>query len=190
MNARIWILLGVTIVLGACYVLFNTEWLQPDPIQIQAQVRDISARASLESPRRLSREEREARKSEARSRAQRGDKTSAPTESGRFEGVYPVVFALDGEYRLTAIRVIEDQPSVPGRAPLIVWQLNTSSNSAPTKALLYGKTPRGMKLKDERNKPARLQPGVVYRLEVQAGRYKGATTFQTKETVPPDAPAG
>lgn len=189
MNTKNWILLGVAVVLGACYAIFNTEWLRPDPIQIQAQVREISGRASLES-RRVPREEREGRKAQAQDRKQRGGKAPAPSETGKFDGVYPVVFALDGEYRLTSVRVIEDQPSVPGHAPLIVWQLNSTSNSAPTKALLYGKTPRGMKLKDERNKPARLLPGTVYRLEVQAGRYQGKTTFQTKEIVPPDAPAG
>ncbi len=184
MNTKNWILLGVAVVLGACYALFNTEWLRPDPIQIQAQVREITGRASLES-RRIP---RESRKAEAQNRNRGGGQAQA-SESGKFDGVYPVVFALDGEYRLTSVRVIEDQPSVPGHAPLIVWQVNTTSNSTPTKALLYGKTPRGMKLKDDRNKPARLLPGTVYRLEVQAGRYQGQTTFQTKETVPPEAAA-
>ncbi len=201
MNRKLWIALGITVALGFCYVVFNTEWLKPDPIQIQAQVREVSARASLErrtpTPKVVFDEsklpkdpaEREKAIKELRAAARR-ERTSSeaasgtPMATGKFEGVYPVVFALDGEYKLTAIRVIEDTPSQPGGAPLIVWQVDTTSNSVPTKALIYGRTPRGMKLKDERNKPAKLLPGTTYRLEVKAGRYEGRTTFQTKETVP------
>ena len=188
MNPKSWILLGVTVVLGICYVVFNTEWLNPDPIQIQAQVREISGRASLE-PRsaRPSRGTNNATRGEA-AKARKLEAAAAVAESGKFNGMYPVVFALDGEYQLTSVLVIEDTPSVPGKGALIVWQLTTSSNSVPTKALLYGKTPRGMQLKDDRNKAAKLKPGVTYRLEVRAGRYKGQTTFQAKENTPVDAP--
>lgn len=189
MNPKSWILFGLTVVLGICYVVFNTEWLNPDPIQIQAQVREISARANLEP--RSARQPRTTN-TQARAEAAKARKLEAAAaiaESGKFDGIYPVVFALDGEYRLTAVRVIEETPSVAGSGALIVWQLTSASNSVPTKALLYGKTPRGMHLKDERNKPAKLKPGVTYRLEVQAGRYKGQTTFQAKENTPVDAPA-
>lgn len=203
MNRNLWILFGITVALGCCYVVFNTEWLKPDPIQIQAQVREVSARASLErrvaTPKVVIDEsqlpkdpvEREKAIKELRATARR-ERNSAeassgtPMATGKFEGVYPVVFALDGEYKLTAIRVIEETASKPGAAPLIVWQVDTTSNSVPTKALIYGRTPRGMKLKDERNKPAKLLPGTTYRLEVKAGRYEGRTTFQTKETVSAD----
>ena len=189
MNSKSWILLGVTVVLGICYVVFNTEWLNPDPIQIQAQVREISPRANLEP-----RSARPPRTTNTQARAEAAkvrklEAAAAVAESGKFDGIYPVVFALDGEYRLTSVRVIEDTPSVSGSGALIVWQLTTSSNSVPTKALQYGKTPRGMHLKDDRNKAAKLKPGVTYRLEVQAGRYKGQTKFQAKETTPVDAPA-
>jgi hypothetical protein len=201
MNRNLWILFGITVALGCCYVVFNTEWLKPDPIQIQAQVREVSARASLErrvpAPKVVIDEsklpkdpaEREKALKQARAAARR-ERTSAesasgtPMATGKFDGVYPVVFALDGEYKLTSIRVIEDSPSKTGGAPLIVWQVDTTSNSVPTKAIIYGRTPRGMKLKDERNKPAKLLPGTTYRLVVRAGRYEGRTTFQTKETVP------
>ena len=200
MNRNLWILFGITVALGCCYVVFNTEWLKPDPIQIQAQVREVSARASLERrvatpkvtidesklPKDPAEREKAIKELRAAARRERNSaqaSSGTPMATGKFEGVYPVVFALDGEYKLTAIRVIEDAPSKPGAAPLIVWQVDTTSNSVPTKALIYGRTPRGMKLKDERNKPAKLLPGTTYRLEVKAGRYEGRTTFQTKETV-------
>ena len=201
MNRNIWIVFGITVGLGCCYVIFNTEWLKPDPIQIQAQVREVSARANLErrvpaskvvidesklpkDPAEREKAIKELRAAARRERTTAEAQSGTPMATGKFEGVYPVVFALDGEYQLTSIRVIEDTPSRPGGAALIVWQVDTTSNSVPTKALIYGRTPRGMKLKDERNKPAKLLPGTTYRLEVKAGRYEGRTTFQTKETVP------
>ena len=113
----------------------------------------------------------------------------AEANAGRFDGMYPVVFALDGEYQLTQVRVIEVTPSAPGKAPKIVWQLDSTSNSVPTKALLYGRIPKGMKLKDDRSKAEKLEPGIQYRLEVRAGRYKGSTTIKGKESAPPPEPA-
>lgn len=262
MNARTWAMLAATAVLAACYVFFYTEWLNPDPIQIQAQVRDIAPRQMFRDralttadarkereeraalvarrtndaanaartpaketsragaqdtgkggsketaqgipPKERSREAlREAREAKATQRAEERARTKALAEeraaarlaeanAGRFDGIYPVVFALDGEYPLTHVRVIEVTPSVPGKAPKIVWQLDSLSNAVPTKALLYGRIPKGMKLKDERSKAEKLEPGIEYRLEVKAGRYKGSTTFKAKETVPPPdhAPAG
>ncbi len=247
-------MLAAAWVLGTCYVLFYTEWLHPDPIQIQAQVRDMAPRqmfrerAANPSDLRREREERAAasarrpvnsnepapakgppkavpapavvdagaaprkevapgpstnrpspkearaalaaRRTEERARLkglaeERAAARAAEATAGRFEGLYPVVFALDGEYRLTQVRVIEVTPSVPGKAPKIVWQLDSSSNSIPTKALLYGRIPKGMKLKDGRSMAEKLVPGIEYRLEVKAGRYKGSTTFKAKESPPP-----
>ena len=65
----------------------------------------------------------------------------------------------------------------------------SKSNSAPTKALVYGRIPRGMKLKDPRDQVKQLEPGVTYRLELKAGRFAGSTTFQAKEHPAPEAAA-
>ena len=243
MKPRSWALLAAAAALAACYVLFYTEWLSPDPIQIQAQVRDMAPRqmfrerAVSAADIRKEREERaalvarktndtaqgpaaaptketskdtskerskeavrEAREAKATQRAEerarmktvaeeRAAARIAEANAGRFDGMYPVVFALDGEYQLTQVRVIEVTPSAPGKAPKIVWQLDSTSNSVPTKALLYGRIPKGMKLKDDRSKAEKLEPGVQYRLEVRAGRYKGSTTFKAKESAPPPEPA-
>lgn len=251
MKPRSWALLAAAAALAACYVLFYTEWLSPDPIQIQAQVRDMAPRqmfreravtaadirkereeraalvarktnapakepasapakeaskdASKEGSKDAQKERtkesvREAREAKAAQHAEerarmktlaeeRAAARIAEANAGRFDGMYPVVFALDGEYQLTQVRVIEVTPSVPGKAPKIVWQLDSTSNSVPTKALLYGRIPKGMKLKDDRSKAEKLEPGIQYRLEVKAGRYKGSTTFKAKESAPPPEPA-
>jgi hypothetical protein len=179
MKTRLWFLLAAVVVLGAYYVFNYTEWIDPDPIQIQAQAREMPLRE-------VGRSRVAARGKEAKAAR---EAAKAEAKAGSFEGMYPVVFALDGEYRITSLRVIEDQASAPGRAPLIVWQLDSASNSVPTKALVYGRTPRGMKLKDERSKPERLKPGVTYRLELKAGRYQGQVLFQAKETPAEQEPA-
>ncbi len=99
-----------------------------------------------------------------------------------FEGLVPVVFALDAEYRLTSIRVMEAEPT--NHAALITWQANSTSNSIPTKALIYGRVPRGMKLKDPSEPAKKLEPGVLYKLELKAGHYSGEVTFRAKEEEP------
>lgn len=194
MKARLWILLASVLVLGSYYVFQYTEWVDPDPIQIQAQAREMPLREAGRV-RGVARATvaREAKPVESKpgnsSRVRDAKAARAEAKAGTFEGLYPVVFALDGEYRITSLRVVEDQPTAPGRAPLIVWQLDSTSNSVPTKALVYGRTPRGMKLKDERSKPERLKPGVTYRLELRAGRYQGKVLFQAKEMPVEEEPA-
>ncbi|KAB2663204.1 MAG: hypothetical protein DVB31_10945 [Verrucomicrobia bacterium] len=193
MKTRIGILLGLLAVLGIWYVLSFTEWIRAEPIQIQAQVRDLPKGGAFQALRPG------AGGTGAAGGARPGPGAAKPRAGGggrrggggfgsgpEFEGQYPVVFALDGEYPLTSIRVIEAEPT--GHAARIAWQANSTSNSAPTKAVIYGRVPRGMKLKDEREPAKKLEPGVLYRLELKAGRYSGSTTFRAKEQVAPEAP--
>jgi hypothetical protein len=98
--------------------------------------------------------------------------------------VWPVFFALNDDFRLTSVKVIPfdgDKFNPLGRP---VWQLISDSNSAPTRAFRYGQPIPGMKpaLKDVRPDP--LEPGVVYRLLVEAGNVTGTTDFSTKATAP------
>jgi hypothetical protein len=96
--------------------------------------------------------------------------------------VFPVFFALNGDFRLTSVKVIPyegDKFNPMGRP---VWQLVSDSNSVPTRAFGYGQRIKGMRpaLKDTR--PEALTPEVVYRLMVEAGSVKGMTDFKTRET--------
>ena len=95
--------------------------------------------------------------------------------------VFPVAFTLDGDYKLTSLKVIplEEGKSSPQASP--VWHLVSDSNSVPTRAFRYGQNIRGMRpaLKDVRPDP--LTPGVVYKLVLAAGNLTGESKpFQTK----------
>ncbi len=234
MKTRIWVLIGLMGILGIWYALSFTEWIRPEPIQIQAEIRELPKGVRIRRPP----PQRPAGTAKGPGEVVRlgdvirmanagtngapnrgpgpgpnggpgpdgkprplvaarpvdpnmeagGDVIGAGT-AGQFEGLFPVVFALDGNYKLTSIRVIEAEAAPNHKAPQIVWQVNSVSNSAPTKALVYGRIPRGMKLKDPRDQVKQLEPGVTYRLELKAGRFAGSTTFQAKEHPAPEAAA-
>jgi hypothetical protein len=96
--------------------------------------------------------------------------------------VFPVAFTLDGDYKLTSLKVIPQEGDKFNPQAIPVWHLVSDSNSVPTRAFRYGQPIRGMKpaLKDVRPDP--LTPGVVYRLVLTAGNLTGESKpFKTKE---------
>ena len=98
--------------------------------------------------------------------------------------VWPVFFALNNDFKLTSVKVIPFNGDKFDPMGLPAWQLISDSNSVPTRAFRYGQPIQGMKpaLKDV--KPDPLQPGVTYRLLVEAGSVKASADFSTKETTP------
>jgi len=62
-----------------------------------------------------------------------------------------------------------------------VWSLVSSSNSTPTKGIIYGLAIPGM---TAQTNPQPLKPGLAYRLLVEAGSIKGEVDFK-----PPVLPA-
>ena len=96
------------------------------------------------------------------------------------ETVSPVFFALNGDYKLTSLKVIplEGNKFNPLAAP--VWHLVSDSNSVPTRAFRYGQPIRGMKPALKGVRPDPLTPGVVYRLILSAGRSTGSKDFRAK----------
>ncbi len=96
--------------------------------------------------------------------------------------VWPVFFSLNDNFRLTSVKVIPldgDKFNPLGRP---IWHLISDSNSVPTRAFSYGQRIKGMKpaLKDVRPDP--LEPGIVYRLMVEAGSVKASSDFRTRAT--------
>jgi hypothetical protein len=212
---RLWILAGLLVALGTWYVFSFTEWVNPEPIRIQTQIRELP-KDRTGRVARAPRPEKSGGANQVKIRPNEGSQPGEPPKPGEprtveatriepapkvgrgggrsdgglagsggdFEGMAPVVFALDGDYRLTSIRVIEVEAAATNKFPRIVWQVDSSSNSVPSKAIIYGRVPRGMKLKDERDPPKRLEAGVNYRLELKAGRFAGSTVFQAKEQTP------
>jgi hypothetical protein len=94
--------------------------------------------------------------------------------------VFPISFTLDGTYKLTAIKVIPVTALQTNKHPVPVWFLTTKSNSVPTKGFLYGLPIPGMRPVVTNARPQGLEPGVSYRVLVDAGRAHGEADFSPK----------
>lgn len=98
--------------------------------------------------------------------------------------VYEVSFQFDGKYRLTRVTVYEADDFKTNKYPAPLWDLMADAASAPTKFLIYGQTPRGMKPAVPRARPQPLQPGVDYMLVLEAGsKIRAQTNFHTREVI-------
>jgi len=86
-------------------------------------------------------------------------------------------FTLEGEYRLTSVKLISlDELKKKGYArPL--WELVSDSKSYPTRVFLYGRGIPGMHPKVPDVEPEPLVTNVTYRLLITAGRLKGRHDF-------------
>jgi hypothetical protein len=97
--------------------------------------------------------------------------------------VYPVSFALDGKYRLTSIKVVAADDLATNKYPVPLWHLISDSNSVPTKAIMYGQAPRGMKPSIPRTRPEPLLPEIDYVLLLVAGSTRAQTNVPTAQAV-------
>ncbi|HYV30041.1 MAG TPA: hypothetical protein VEO53_02860 [Candidatus Binatia bacterium] len=99
--------------------------------------------------------------------------------------VYPVSFAFDGKYKITEVKVVAADDLATNKYPTPLWHLISDSNSAPTKAFMYGQTPKGMKPAVPRARPEALLPDVDYVLLIEAGKLKAQTNFHTAKVTEP-----
>jgi hypothetical protein len=105
------------------------------------------------------------------------------SRSGNAPSVYPVSFLFDGKYKLTSLKVVAAEELKTNKYAHPAWHLISESNSLPTKNVIYGSAPKGMKSAIDRMRPEPLQPDIPYTLFVEAGKIKGQTNFFTKEMV-------
>jgi len=97
--------------------------------------------------------------------------------------VYPVSFALDGKYELTAVKVVAASELATNKYAAPLWHLVSESNSIPTRSIVYGYPIKGMKPTVARQRPEPLMPEVEYVLLVEAGGRKAQTNFHTARAV-------
>ena len=98
--------------------------------------------------------------------------------------VWPVFFALNDDFKLTSVKVIPLEGDTFNPNALAVWDLVSDSNSAPIRAFRYGQPIKGMKPAIKDMRAGELEPGVTYRLLVEAGSVKASADFSTKATTP------
>jgi hypothetical protein len=96
------------------------------------------------------------------------------------ETVSPVFFTLNGDYKLTSLKVIPLEADKFNPLATPVWHLVSDSNPVPTRAFRYGQPIRGMKPALKGVRPEPLTPGVVYRLILSAGDISGQKDFRAK----------
>ena len=102
----------------------------------------------------------------------------------------PLVFTFFGkEYRLTSVKVVSLEAYKSNRFIIPLWEMVSSSNSAPVKDFKYGQNIPGMQPAVTNARPEPLASNVTYRLFVQAGKkLKGQCDFTLGDNLPPPTP--
>src|SRR5262249_39915566 len=95
--------------------------------------------------------------------------------------VNPIVFIFDRKLKLTCLKVIPLSDIQTNKYPHPIWHLVSESNSVPTKDFSYGARISGMHPAVQGAVPDSLEPGVTYRLMIEAGPVK---CFHDFEPVP------
>jgi hypothetical protein len=116
-----------------------------------------------------------------------GDRTMQPRGQARRGPRTPpnsVVFLLNRETRLTSVRVVLASDIATNKYAHAIWELISDSNSVPVKDFIYGANIRGMKPIVPNAVPETLQPGVKYRLLVEAGSVKAEHEFTPAQQTP------
>ena len=100
-----------------------------------------------------------------------------PSKNLEAPPVFPISFAFSRKYELTFLKVVKTEELAHQKFPSPLWHLVSETNSGPTKAIVYGIAPRGMRSAVEDAQPEQLVAGVSYTLLIEAGKMKGSTNF-------------
>src|SRR5205814_5389326 len=98
--------------------------------------------------------------------------------------VDPIVFGFDRQLKLTSLKVIPMSDIQTNKYPHPIWHLVSESNSVPTKDFAYGTSIRGMHSAVKGAIPDALEPGIGYRLLVEAQSFKGQHDFVPEARTP------
>jgi hypothetical protein len=96
----------------------------------------------------------------------------------------PVIFGFDRKLKLTCIKVIPVSALETNKYALPIWHLVTQSNSVAIKDFPYGSPIPGMHPAVKGAIPDPLEPGVKYRLLIEASGLKGEHDFVTTPRTP------
>jgi hypothetical protein len=114
-------------------------------------------------------------------------KASRPVRTSRTGATtVQLFFSLDNDYSLTEVKVVPVAALQTNKLAQPVWHLVSDSGSDDVNVFFYGEKINGMDpVASAEANP--LQPGVMYRLFIAAGRTKGQRDFQLG--APPVSPS-
>ncbi|HVM49616.1 MAG TPA: hypothetical protein VMU04_16430 [Candidatus Acidoferrum sp.] len=155
MSRKQWLLIALAVLLGGISLYLNQDWFAKDNIQIYH-----------------------------RSRPVRGGFFHRGRRVNTDQAVEPVFFTFDRPLRLTSLKVIPVPEIETNKFPHPIWDLVSSSNSVPVKDIVYGMPIHGMRPTVKGATAEPLEPGVKYRLFVEAGGRKAEHDFEAVATAP------
>lgn len=91
--------------------------------------------------------------------------------------INPLIFTFDRKLKLTSLKVVPVSDLETNKFPHPIWHLVSESNSVPIKMFTYGANIQGMHPENKGLEPEPLEPGVKYRLFIQAGSFKAEHDF-------------
>ena len=147
MTRKQWILIALAVVLGGISLYLNQDWFAGEDIHIQSRSRP------------------------ARTAVFRRSRPQPPAATD------PVYFSFGRKLKLTSLKVIPVTEIETNRYPHPIWHMVSDSNSAPVAEWSYGMYIRGMRPSVKGATPDPLQPGVSYRLILEAGKTKAEHDF-------------
>ena len=147
MMRKQWLLVALAVLLGGLSLYLNQDWFANDSIQIYHRSRP--ARGGF---------------------FRRAKRPETPA-------VNPVSFWFDRQLKLTSLKVVLVTELETNKYPHPIWHLVSESNSVPTKEFLYGMKIPGMRPAVKGATPDPLEPGVNYRLLLEAGSIKAEHGF-------------
>jgi len=115
-------------------------------------------------------------------------KANRPVRTSRTGATTSMVFfLLDNDYSLTEVKVVPVAALQTNKLAQPIWHLVSDSGSDDVNLFPYGQAINGMDLAVAGTETGPLQPGVMYRIFVVAGRAKGQLDFQLG--APPVSPS-
>jgi hypothetical protein len=155
MNRKFWTLVALAVLFGGVSFYLNKDWFRKDGIQISHRSRPARSPTLRRRPGR----------------------TDDPL-------VNPVTFLFNQPLQFTSVKVIPLSDIQTNKHPHPIWYLVSDSNSIPIKSFFYGTYIKGMRPDVKGAAPDPLEPGVPYRLLVEAGPFKGEHDFTAEPKTP------
>jgi hypothetical protein len=147
MTSKQWTLIALVVLFGGFSLYLNRDWFGGEIIQIHHRSRPANRGFFRRS------------------------KAAATAD------IDPIFFGFDRKLKLTSLKVIPVSEIETNKYPHPVWELVSDSNSVPTIQWSYGWPIRGMRPSVKGAEPDPLEPGVKYRLLIEAGKLKAQDDF-------------